>query len=118
MKMDKESSQNFGCCSATDDISVENSVSDEDIVEIDKCIPSIKVKKFITQQDDVNFPKRMSMDLQFQDIKYTVGKFSFRNRRYGECKNFNLHFVLELSCFVFYSPGEFRRHFSYLLLRM
>lgn len=84
MKIDKESTQSFGCCSGTDDISVENSVSDVDIVEIDECSPTVNIKKFVYEPDDVDFPKRISMDVQFQDIKYTVGKFSFRNRKYGK----------------------------------
>lgn len=84
MKIDKESTQSFGCCSGTDDISVENSMSDGDTVEIDDCSPTVNKKNFVDQQDGVDFPKRLSMDLKFQDIKYTVGKFSFRNRKYGK----------------------------------
>lgn len=84
MKLDKEPSQRFGCCSGTDDISVDNSMSDVDTAEIGECKPVVNVKQFVNQENDIDFPNRMSMDLQFQDIKYTVGKFSFRNRKYGK----------------------------------
>lgn len=84
MKIDKAPAQTFGCCSGTDDISVENSVSDIDMVEIDERSTTQNMKEIVIQQDAVDFPKRRSMDVQFQDVKYTVGKFSFRNRRYGK----------------------------------
>ncbi|KAJ6646153.1 ATP-binding cassette sub-family G member 1, partial [Pseudolycoriella hygida] len=80
MKIDKESNQNYGCCSGADDISVENSVSD--IVDIDESSPTVKLKKNVIDEGDVYFPKRLSMNLQFEDIKYTVGKFSFQNRKF------------------------------------
>lgn len=89
MKIDKEATQTFGCCSGTDDISVENSISDMDIVEIDRHSPTVNIQKFVMQQEAVDFPKRMSMDVQFQDLKYTVGKFSFRNRKYGKFMKMN-----------------------------
>lgn len=30
------------------------------------------------------FPRRIPVDVEFQDIKYTVGKFSFSKRKYGK----------------------------------
>lgn len=87
MKIDKEPTQNFVCCSTTDDISVENSVTDADIMEVEECPPSINIKNLVNgHQNEIGFPKRLLMDIQFQDIKYTVGKFSFRNRKYGKSK--------------------------------
>lgn len=91
MKIDKESTtQRFGCCSGTDNISVENSVSDD--VDIEECRPTVNIKEFV-HQNDVDFPKRMSMDVQFQDIKYTVGKFSFRNRKYGKAIEVSMYTI-------------------------
>lgn len=91
MKTDKESNQHFGCCSGVDDISVENSsMTCVDSTEVDECITDTKVKVFPDKPDFI-FPSRVAMNLQFQDIKYTVGKFSFRNRKYGKlsrCDNF------------------------------
>ncbi|XP_037042719.1 ATP-binding cassette sub-family G member 1 [Bradysia coprophila] len=80
----KTDSQRFGCCSGNDDISVENSsMTCGDSTDVDECIPVNNVKVFVDQPDDgIEFPNRTSMDLQFQDIKYTVGKFSLRNRKY------------------------------------
>lgn len=84
MKTDKDTSQRFGCCSGVDDISVENSsMTCIDNTEGDECIPVTKVK-LIADQPDFMFPSRVPTDLQFRDIKYTVGNFSFRNRKYGK----------------------------------
>lgn len=87
MKTDRDTSQHFGCCSGADDISVENtSLISVDTTEVNECIPDANVKLCVDQSlhDGIEFPNRVSMDLQFQDIKYTVGKFSFRNRKYGK----------------------------------
>lgn len=109
MKMDKESVQTFGCCRSTDDISVENSVTDPDIIEIEECHPTINIKNIVhAPLDEADFPKRLAMDVEFQDIKYTVGKFSFRNRKYGKtktklCKFSNILFVLSLLSLLYFS---------------
>lgn len=33
---------------------------------------------------DFKFPKRPKIDIEFQDVKYTVKKFSFKNHQIGE----------------------------------
>lgn len=33
---------------------------------------------------DFTFPKRPKVDIEFQNVKYTVKKFSFKNRQFGK----------------------------------
>lgn len=33
---------------------------------------------------DFSFPKRPKVDIEFQNVKYTIGKFSLRRRKFGK----------------------------------
>lgn len=47
------------------------------------------------------FPRRIPVDVEFQDIRYTVGKFSFSKRQYGKKDDFNFPyywFITFLMC--------------------
>lgn len=76
------SEQRYSCGSGSDtpDVSVEK----VDTCEVNECSASLTHKrKNLNQNTDIEFTNR-AMNLQFHDVKYTVGQFSLRNRRYGK----------------------------------
>lgn len=87
-----EKSKGFGCCTSG---STENSITD---------IESADNYRFGNNNNDTimfkaeklngSFPKRQPVDVEFQDIKYTVGKFSFTHRKYGKNLPFVSYFIL------------------------
>lgn len=40
---------------------------------------------------DVNFPRREEVDIEFQNIKYTVRKFSFSEKKFGKFLFLTVH---------------------------
>lgn len=87
MTLSKEDkSQSFGCCKAETISSVENSVTDVETIE--NCTGNNNSMFHSThlEKNEYSFPRRIPVDVEFQDIKYTVGKFSFSKRKYGKYK--------------------------------
>lgn len=44
-------------------------------------------------KSEYSFPRRIPVDMEFQNIKYTVGSFSFSKRKYGEFISFILFYL-------------------------
>lgn len=75
--------------------SLENSITDADDDDDDDDVINESVCATINNNNhiincnqldkqDYSFPRRIPIDIEFQDIKYTVGKFSFSQRKYGK----------------------------------
>jgi hypothetical protein len=79
-------STSLSCCQSKD--SIENSSIDEiqsvgdDILQIDNNNIVYNVNGCDT--NDNIFPKRESVDIEFSQLTYTVKKFSFSKRKFGE----------------------------------
>lgn len=91
-----------GCCPPMSNTTPENSISEDSIEESDNH-PANNNTMFHTPDNgkpllaermdgslEHNFPKRLAVDVEFQNIRYTVGKFSFRNRKFGELAQKNI----------------------------
>lgn len=77
----------FSCCQMeAHSSSLENSITDAD--DDDDNVPAETVvainNNIQLDKCEYNFPRRIPIDIEFQDIKYTVGKFSFSQRKYGK----------------------------------
>lgn len=98
-KEDKPSTSKFGvCCQASSAISPDNSITeysaeDDELAnnntlfhtpETDNlALEKIAIVKGINA-DEFSFPKRPKVDVEFQNLRYTVSKFSFSERKFGE----------------------------------
>ena len=86
----------LSCCQSSAVTTPEDSIAEDSIGENDSTgnnntmfhtleIDDIPIKKGLLFNDSAyGFPKRMAVDVEFQNIKYTVGKFSFRSRKFGK----------------------------------
>lgn len=103
-KVKEDKSTFAGCCQTSPNTTPENSIS-EDSIELDDTAANNNTMFHTHQFEDTksggidssnlcfgnmdkNFPKRKLIDVEFQNIKYSVGKFSFRERKFGKF-NFN-----------------------------
>lgn len=72
-----ESASAIGCCS---EIASSSSSSSEDVKESGN-----NNTLYHNQMDmDSPFPKRDSVNISFRNLKYTVNKFNFSKKRFGE----------------------------------
>lgn len=96
---DKPSTSKFGgCCQASAAITPENSITeysgeDDELANNNSLfhLPGTNarsVEKFAIvngmDANDFAFPKRPKVDVEFQNLRYTVSKFSFHERKFGE----------------------------------
>lgn len=101
MSKTKDEKNTFtGCCQSSSSTTPENSISEDSIedanavnnntmfhshhIDNDKSMATEQMDGLCFGNMDRNFPKRPAVDVEFQNIRYTVGKFSFRNRKFGE----------------------------------
>lgn len=95
----------FGCCRDGGEHSGDHSVIDvEAVIEVDTAPEAVTVNNNINNNANNKysalttaiherkrssvfaFPRRIPVDVEFQDIRYTVGKVSFSKRKYGMWK--------------------------------
>lgn len=89
------SAAQFVACCQPSTITPDNSIVEESIEEIsnnntmfhmpetDK-LDNIEKIPSIADTMDFSFPKRPKVDIEFQNVKYAVGKFSLRRRKFGK----------------------------------
>lgn len=116
-----------GCCQTTSvHTTPENSISEDSIEEFDDGAANNNTMFHTHQFDDTNggggiggrdanidatnnlcfgtmdknFPRRKTVDVEFQNIKYNVRKFSFRQRKFGKSHLFvNILFINKNVCY-------------------
>lgn len=71
-----------GNITSNDSSIAENSIADGESIETNS--NNNNDTMFNLEKKEFRFPKRISVDVEFQDIKYTVGSFSFSKRKYGK----------------------------------
>lgn len=96
-KDDKPSTSKFGgCCPSSEAISPDNSITeysaeDDELANNntlfhvnDAKVLAAKKAAIVKEEVEFNFPKRPKVDVEFQNLRYTVNKFSFHERKFGE----------------------------------
>lgn len=48
------------------------------------CVSSAYQPVAVLDKSDFSFPRRVPVDLEFQDVRYTVGQLSLKQRKYGK----------------------------------
>lgn len=101
-----------GCCQASSNTTPENSISEDSIDDITannntmfhthqlengKPMAASEANGLCFGNMDKNFPRRPAIDVEFQSIRYTVGKFSFRDRKFGESADFTLPEIIRMN---------------------
>lgn len=92
-KEEKPSTSKFGgCCPSSAAITPDNSIT-EYSAEDDELANNNTLFHLPETNDDAlekiavaefTFPKRPKVDVEFQNLRYTVSKFSFNERKFGE----------------------------------
>lgn len=85
------SAAQFVACCQSSTITPDNSIIEESNEELSNNntmfhVPETGAEKVASIADtmDFSFPKRPKVDIEFQNVKYTVGKFSLRHRKFGK----------------------------------
>lgn len=98
-KEDKPSTSKFGgCCQSSAAITPDNSITeyspeDDELANNntlfhmpatnDIAAEKMAIVKGL-DETEFSFPKRPKVDMEFQNLRYTVSKFSFNERKFGE----------------------------------
>lgn len=92
----------LNCCQPSTSTTPENSIVEDDEIANNNTMFNLQETDSATTEkitfvknaavDDFEFPKRPKVDVEFQNLKYTVNQFSFQNRKFGEYKSASAQF--------------------------
>lgn len=98
-KEEKASTSKFGsCCPSSAAITPDNSITeysaeDDELANNNTMFYTPETNDIVVEKKanvnsidaaDFTFPKRPKVDVEFQSLRYTVNKFSFHERKFGE----------------------------------
>lgn len=98
VKVEKPSTSNFGtCCQSsspmtTPDNSIIEEYVEDEVANNNTMFHMPELNQLLDEKvafgkgldSDFSFPKRPKVDVEFQNVKYTVSQFSFQNRKFGK----------------------------------
>lgn len=98
-KEDKPNTSKFGgCCPSAEAITPDNSITeysgeDDELANNNTLFHTSEINDLTTEKMAIvkgadatkfTFPKRPKVDVEFQNLRYTVSKFSFNERKFGK----------------------------------